>query len=171
MNYDPKPGEDRPAQEERKFEPGEGYGGHVIIDPSLIVAQRTHDRTFNQISEADSYFRFYLPVSFREAVSNRERDVLQFFLDRGREVGFNDLETNLREYDNDYSYYSAEEDKPDTESYDSFRNDLEDVLPNIQHKERLVDIVFQEAYFLLEKSWLISRLKKNSITLKEQGSQ
>lgn len=139
--------------------------GNIMVDPSLIIASRTIDKTFDLIREfyATKEFKFYLPKTFQllvyEEMLYPESPTSKFFQQNAHPAELSSIKTLLKEHSNMIvPFEGAPEHK---EKYRVFFKSLLEDRPfwrGYLHKPTS-NILFEEWVFLQEYSSVVSRIK------------
>jgi uncharacterized LabA/DUF88 family protein len=132
---------------------------NVLIEPSLLVAERTFDVVIERMHEYSVFgkrsYIFFVPSKFLYLLEETERNMknIEFFANYTKMVNLNYLKDIL----------AREEIVRKFEIQPEFREKYDRLYENLLGKTRnevISDILFEEWVFLQEKSWVISRLKK-----------
>lgn len=139
----------------------------VMLDPSILVAERTDKRISQRGWGTSPQFEVYIPESFynlvRDSDSYRDDPTFSYFLGNLSSENisrFSELESLVVESET-YTPFSPED-------VDEFRLNIDyDAIQATFNKEypksregELANVLFEEFVFLFEQSWIPSRLKK-----------
>ncbi|MFX0196398.1 MAG: hypothetical protein ACFFCW_09775 [Candidatus Hodarchaeota archaeon] len=139
---------------------------NVMIDPSLLVADRTMKRLFSEVKKLKSVadYEFFIPRSFETFVEQAEvpekEALIRFFLHNAKPSHLGELKELLKEHLNLVRTFDPDESQKHRHSevkewlgdclkwYFPFRDDP------------LISVLFEEWIFLQEQSWIVSRSKR-----------
>jgi len=139
---------------------------NVMIDPSLVVARRTIDKTFDLVKEhhKTQNFKFYLPKTFQSLVVEdklrQESPTFKFFLQNTYPTELTIVKTLIKEHSDIIATFEfAPEHK---EKYKEFFESLleESRFWREYLDEHTLNILFEEWVFLQEYSMIVSRIKR-----------
>lgn len=149
----------------------------VMIDPSLLFAQKSAEHTFNlmaNISESERGIKFYLSKTLIEMIQeieyiNTENFMIRFYLANAEPIPIEDLKRLLADYS---EYFHVFEKFPKhAEKHAQVVETLSGLFDRKLHFDiRLLSILFEEWIFLQEYSWITARIKVAFVKFKEAGA-
>ena len=153
----------------------------VLIDPSLILAENSINRTLDLVkmyTSSQVRFEFYYPQSLR-ALTHRpewheERFGIKYFLGKAYPSRPEEVYRFIEDTTDVLSDFKvkAEQREKHAEFYDSLRGEVQPLLETYDEDrsisgewrgpfdEDIINILFEEWVFLNESSWVVSRMKK-----------
>lgn len=145
----------------------ERISNNILIDPSLILAQRSINNTFRlvrRLSEQDRDIHFYFPRSLLQVVRNNDYSfreaVSDYFMSNAHPAEQADILNTIEENSDIMSPFEADYNTM-TRHSEIYENLIEEISylgrPSSQH---LLNILMEEWAFLQERSWVVSRIKK-----------
>lgn len=142
----------------------------VMIDPSLIVANKTYKKTFRLIEELneENRFNFYLPKTFENLINKskniEDEKIFKFYLQNASAVKTKELNSK---YDHHSKLIKGYEITPEQKmKYMTFYNKLKDT----DSFDSYYEVLLEEWIFLQENSWIVSRIKKPFSKFVDRGS-
>lgn len=138
---------------------------NVLIDPSLVVAEKTCERIISSATSLREDYKFYIPSSFVNLIYGKESFIeeILFFRNRSKIIDIRYLEEILLKNKN--LIHSYEVSRNEREKYSVFY----DHLLSETRRDIISNILFEEWVFLHEESWVISRIKKPFIYFVKAG--
>lgn len=147
----------------------------VMIDPSLLVARWKIQDTINRamvLKDKEGY-ELFVPKAFLDFVESRDKlrgsAWLDFFSQRSRITDAKRLRDLVLGYSSLLVPFDITRDFHD--KYGEFRRSLVEHLGLREAADNLlVDTLFQEWVFLVERSWIVSRIKRPFTHFIESGA-
>jgi len=128
-----------------------------MLDPSLIVAKQTLNKTFALIERLQDNFSFYLPGTFVALVEKRRISVdsplFKFFLQKAIPAHPRNIVSLLDEYSGVINSFDPQ--PKEIEKHNEFFRSLS----RRERDKQISRIILEEWIFLQEYSWLVSRTK------------
>ena len=134
---------------------------NVILDPSLLLVERSLINIEDNLAELSKSFTFYISSHFYNILQNgaTESLTIDYFRYTSKLVDIDRLKTFLEEN----SEYIQKFEMPEwaTKEYRSSCELIVQSLPaKFRDDETLHNIIFEEWFFLKEYSWLVARTKR-----------
>ncbi len=148
----------------------------VMLDPSLILAQNSIQKTFwtmRSLKKEDFRLKFYYPRSLLRMVNDKafSREKLsEYFLFNAYPAEPKEIQTQLQENLNILSGFEAR--SQDIERHSEVYKNLREDMSYLEEPfgEYVLEILIEEWIFLQEQSWIVSRIKKPFNRFVEAGS-
>ena len=147
----------------------------VMIDPSLLVAERTMEKT---IELAVDYSKvdcgFFIPRTFLRAIKSnaitKENPLIRFYLQNAAPADIEYLQSLLVEYQKNIRIHVFGDEY--FSKYEKFKAAIPEYLKwyEVSQENDLVNCLFEEWVFLQENSWIVSRSKKVFVKFKDAGA-
>jgi len=139
---------------------------NVMIDPSLLVARRTINKTFDSVREfhETKNFKFYLPKTFQFLVEEdrlrQESQAFKFFQQNAYPAELSNLKALMREHSNIIVTFECalEHKKKHREFFESLLEESRFWREYLD--EHTLNILFEEWVFLQEYSLIVARIKR-----------
>jgi hypothetical protein len=166
---------------------------NVVIDPSLLVANRTLESTVKKAGRRYEDLDFYLPQSFIELIEQNQSfentPGFQYYIGNVQNTpeyrrfvqlvdtfsesieGYTVPENQVEEYAEVYEAIAEELPYRRERFFSSISEPPYDGFPPYRdNQDLLTDAVFEEFVFLVEQSWMVSRTKKIYNTFIDAGA-
>ena len=139
---------------------------NIMIDPSLVVARRTINKTFDSVRELHKTqnFKFYLPKTFQFLVDKdklrQESPTFKFFLQNAYPKELSSVKTLIKKHSNIIVTFEFT-----SEHKEKYKEFFESLLEKTRFwreylDEHTLNILFEEWVFLHEHSVIVSRIKR-----------
>lgn len=131
---------------------------NVLIDPSLLVVERTFYRVIKNIHRAPfnrRKYQFFIPSRFIQIlheIQPNTKDLL-FFVNKAKMVSLKELKDTLEK----------EKMIQEFEIPQNYKENFVGFYESLLHETKsqtITEILFEEWIFLQKKSWIVSRIKK-----------
>ncbi len=148
----------------------------VMLDPSLILAKHTIQKTFQTMrlfKKEDSRLKFYYPQSLLSMVNDKSflsEQLGEYFLFNAYPAERKEILIQLQENSNILSGFEVR--SQDIGKYSDITKNLRSNLSYLEEPfgEYILNILIEEWIFLQEQSWIVSRIKKPFSRFLDAGS-
>jgi len=138
---------------------------NVLIEPSLLIAEKTCSKIISAVNSLRDDYEFYIPSKFLNLIYHEEYFVeeILFFRNGSRIIDIRHLKEILLKNEKLFRPYkvSLKEKEKHGFFYDHLRKEV--------MRDIISDVLFEEWVFLQEQSWIISRIKKPFIYFVKAG--
>ncbi|MEM2919028.1 MAG: hypothetical protein QXY62_05985 [Candidatus Altiarchaeota archaeon] len=152
---------------------------NIKLAPSLIVARRTSEKTFDFISQSNNTLNFYIPETFLNLILNDilhiRHPVFRFFVEKAYPEDLRFIKALIEKNNEKINSFKIQ--KEYQHKYETFIRSLKMILAEqfrFSYEEesiyKILNILLEEWIFLNEKSILISRLRKTFRIFNDAGA-
>lgn len=134
---------------------------NVILDPSLLLVERTLVKLEYNLAELSNDFSFYISRHFYDILQEGKSESLtiDYFRYTSELVDIDRLKTFLEENREYIHKFEMPEGAP-IEYRRMYESIFQSLSARYRYEENLCNILFEEWFFLKEYSWLVARTKR-----------